>query len=87
MLDVAPLARPGARQTDLSAAFLRRCFELGVDANGIDPIWQVMPTTRAEGPWTTHGDLAFPTPTTGRMLDEGDVVFVIADDGWIVAPP
>jgi Xaa-Pro aminopeptidase len=76
MVDVVPLARPGARQTDLSAAFLRRCFELGVDANGIDPIWQVMPTTRADGPWTTHGDIAFPTPTTGRVLDDGDVIWV-----------
>jgi Xaa-Pro aminopeptidase len=78
MVDVEPLARPGARQTDLSAAFLRRCFELGVDANGIDPIWQVMPPTRAEGPWTVHGDVAFPTPTTGRVLDQGDVVWVDA---------
>lgn len=76
MLDVQAALRPGIRQTDLTALFLRRVFELGAHANGIDPIWQVMPRTRAEGPWTTHGDLAFPTPTTARVLDEGDVIWV-----------
>lgn len=76
MLDVQPLVRPGVRQTDLTARFLRRIFELGAETNGIDPIWQVMPATRAEGPWTTHGDVAFPTPSTSRMFREGDVVWV-----------
>lgn len=76
MADVLPLLRPGVRQTDLSARFLRRIFELGADTNGIDPIWQVMPPTKAAGPWTVHGDLAFPTPTTPRFLREGDVIWV-----------
>jgi Xaa-Pro dipeptidase len=76
MLDVAPLARPGARQTDLTAAFLRRVVELGAEGNGIDPIWQVMPASRAEGPWTVHGDVAFPLPTSPRVLEDGDVVWV-----------
>jgi Xaa-Pro aminopeptidase len=76
MLDVAPLARPGARQTDLSARFLRRAVELGAELNGIDPIWQVMPRSRAEGPWTVHGDVAFPTATAPRVLAEGDVIWV-----------
>jgi len=75
MCDVAPLVRPGTSQTDLSAVFLRRIFELGASSNGIDPIWQVMPRTRAAGVWTTHGDLAFPTATTDRLLREGDVVW------------
>jgi Xaa-Pro dipeptidase len=70
--------RPGLRQTDLSAIFLRRIFELGATANAIDPIWQVMAPTRAEGPWTIHGDLAFPTSTTDRILREGDVIWVDA---------
>jgi Xaa-Pro dipeptidase len=70
--------RPGLRQTDLSGIFLRRIFELGATANAIDPIWQVMAPTRAEGPWTIHGDLAFPTSTTDRILREGDVIWVDA---------
>ena len=70
--------RPGLRQTDLSGIFLRRLFELGATANAIDPIWQVMAPTRAEGPWTIHGDLAFPTSTTDQILREGDVIWVDA---------
>jgi Xaa-Pro dipeptidase len=70
--------RPGLRQTDLSGIFLRRIFELGATANAIDPIWQVMAPTRAEGPWTIHGDLAYPTSTTDRILREGDVIWVDA---------
>lgn len=76
MLDVAPLLRPGVTQTDLSARFLRRVTELGAEVNGIDPIWQVMPRSRAEGPWTVHGDLAFPTPSAAVPLADGDVIWV-----------
>jgi Xaa-Pro aminopeptidase len=76
MSDVYASLRPGLRQTDLSARFLRRIVELGAHGNGIDPIWQVMPRSKAEGPWTTHGDLAFPTASTDRVLREGDVVWV-----------
>ncbi|HWW53626.1 MAG TPA: M24 family metallopeptidase, partial [Acidimicrobiales bacterium] len=76
MRDVQPLLGPEVRQTDLTATFLRRIFELGATSNAIDPIWQIMPTTKAEGPWTVHGDVAFPTPTTGRAFQEGDVVWV-----------
>ena len=76
MSDVEGLLRPGLRQTDLSARFLRRIHELGATFNGIDPIWQVMAPSRGEGPWTTHGGLAFPTATTDRFLREGDVVWV-----------
>jgi len=76
MTDVLPLLRPGVRQTDLSAVFLRRIFELGATSNGIDPIWQPMTATRAAGPWTTHGDIAFPTASTDRVLREDDVIWV-----------
>jgi Xaa-Pro dipeptidase len=76
MHDVQPLLRERARQTDLSARFLRRAFELGATANAIDPIWQVMPLTKAEGPWTVHGDIAFPIPSSDRLLRDGDVVWV-----------
>ena len=76
MSDVQPGLLPGVRQSDLSGAFLRRIFELGATANCIDPIWQVMPLHRRDGPWTTHGDIAFPTATTDRILREGDVIWV-----------
>lgn len=76
MRDVVPLLRPGVRQSDLTARFLRRIHELGATGNGIDPIWQPMPPSLAQGPWTTHGGVAFPVPTYDRFLREGDVVWV-----------
>jgi len=82
MRDALAILRPGVRQIDLSAAFLRRVFELGASANGIDPIWQVMAPTRELGPWTLHGDLAYPTVTTDRFLRQGDVIWVDAGITW-----
>jgi len=76
MLDVEPEVRPGLRQTDLSALFLRRIHELGATANAVDPIWQVMAPSIATGPFTVHGDVAFPLVTTERQLSEGDVLWV-----------
>jgi Xaa-Pro dipeptidase len=67
---------PGVRQTDLTAHFLHQVFELGADANILDPIWQVMPDRMEDGPWTTHGDIACPLLTTERELVEGDVIWV-----------
>jgi Xaa-Pro dipeptidase len=67
---------PGERQTELTARFLRAAFELGADANILDPIWQVMPQRLADGPWTTHGDIACPLLTTERILQMGDVLWV-----------
>jgi Xaa-Pro dipeptidase len=82
MIDAREHLRPGVRQIDLSAVFLRRVFELGASASGIDPIWQVMAPTRELGPWTLHGDLAYPTVTTDRFLREGDVIWVDAGIIW-----
>ena len=82
MVDARELLRPGIRQTDLSAVFLRRVFELGASANAIDPIWQVMAPTRELGPWTLHGDLAYPTVTTDRFLRDGDIIWVDAGITW-----
>jgi len=67
---------PGVRQTDLTATFLRTIFDAGADANILDPIWQVMPSRIADGPWTTTGDLACPLLSTERELVEGDVLWV-----------
>ena len=62
--------------------FLRRVFELGASANAIDPIWQVMAPTLELGPWTVHGDLAYPTVTTDRFLRDGDIIWVDAGITW-----
>ena len=35
-----------------------------------------MAPTKEIGPWTSHGDLAYPTSTTDRFLREGDVIWV-----------
>ena len=74
--DVQAKVAPVVRQTDLTAAFLRTVFDEGADANILDPIWQVMPTRIADGPWTTTGGLACPLLSTERALVEGDVLWV-----------
>ncbi len=74
--DVQERVAPGVRQTDLTATFLRTIFDAGADANILDPIWQVMPSRMADGPWTTTGDLACPLLSTERELAEGDVLWV-----------
>jgi Xaa-Pro aminopeptidase len=76
MVDVQKALAPGVRQVDLSAAFVRRAFELGATANMLEAIWQVMPTTKTSGAvWTTTGDLALPLLTTERELESGDVLW------------
>jgi Xaa-Pro dipeptidase len=66
---------PGVRQIDLSAMLVRRAFELGATTNMLEAIWQVMPSSREAGVWTTHGDLALPLLTTDRELAAGDVLW------------
>ncbi|OBG74382.1 MULTISPECIES: Xaa-Pro peptidase family protein [unclassified Mycobacterium] len=75
MVEVQRGLAPGIRQIDLSARFLRRAFELGATASMLEPIWQVMPPSKADGVWTTHGDLALPLLTTERELADGDVLW------------
>ncbi len=75
MVDVQAALAPGIRQIDLSSEFLRHAFELGAVASMLEPIWQVMPDTKAEGVWTTHGDLALPLLSTERKLRAGDVLW------------
>ncbi len=80
--DVERAVAPGVRQVDLSGRFVRRAFELGATANVLDPIWQVMPPSRAEGVWTIHGGLALPLLTTERELVRGDVLWVDVSVSW-----
>lgn len=75
MVEVQQALAPGIRQIDLSGRFLRRAFELGAMASMLEPIWQVMPRSKAEGVWTTHGDLALPLLSTERELGKGDVLW------------
>ena len=75
MVDVHAALATGIRQIDLSAEFLRRAFELGAVASMLEPIWQVMPDTKAGGVWTTTGDLALPLLSTERTLRAGDVLW------------
>jgi Xaa-Pro dipeptidase len=82
MQDVRRALTPGTRQVDLSGRFVRSAFELGATANLLDPIWQVMPASRAEGVWTIHGDLALPLLTTERELNRGDVLWVDVSISW-----
>lgn len=86
VVDVQKSLAPGVRQIDLSAAFVRRAFELGATTNMIEAIWQVMPTTRNSGAvWTTTGDLALPLLPTEKELAKGDVLWTdvsITYDGY-----
>jgi Xaa-Pro aminopeptidase len=75
MVDVQAGLAPGIRQIDLSAKLVRRAFELGATTNMLDAIWQVMPSSREAGVWTTHGDLALPLLPTARELAAGDVLW------------
>lgn len=75
MVEVHQALAPGIRQIDLSARFVRRAFELGAMTSMLEPIWQVMPHSKAEGVWTTHGDLALPLLSTERELVKGDVLW------------
>ena len=76
MAEVQAALVPGARQTDLTAILLHHVFELGAEANVLDPIWQVMPAHQADLPWTTHGDIACPLLSSERELVAGDVLWV-----------
>src|SRR5436305_3969280 len=75
MLEVQKALAPGVRQIDLSAKLVRRAFELGATTNMLEAIWQVMPSSREAGVWTTHGDLALPLLPTARELAAGDVLW------------
>jgi len=82
---VRPTVTPGTRGTEVTGHFLRHIFELGATGNSVDPIWQVMPLSVKEGPYTATGDVVFPTVTKDAPLEDGDLVWVdngIAYEGY-----
>lgn len=74
--DVKAAVRPGVRATELTGRLLERIFQLGASANTVDPIWQVMPPSIADGPYSLTGDVVFPLVTTPRPFAKGDVIWV-----------
>jgi Xaa-Pro aminopeptidase len=74
--DARAAAMPGARATDCSGAFLRAIADLGATHNTVDPVFQVMPRSVAEGGFSVTGEVVFPQPTTARTLESGDVMWV-----------
>jgi Xaa-Pro dipeptidase len=76
MAAIQDTARVGVTRSEVAGAFLARLVELGVEANLIDPIFQPMPRTVADGPRTTTKTIAFPTGVDDPTLVEGDIVWV-----------
>ena len=76
IVDVHEMLAPGVRGTELTGRLLHRAFELGATGNTVDPVWQVMPPSIADGPYSAMGDVVFPTVTTDRPFADGDVVWV-----------
>jgi Xaa-Pro aminopeptidase len=78
MVGAQRAARPGATRGEVAGAFLAGLRDAGVDACVIDPIFQPMPRSVAEGPRTTTGDVAFPTGVGDPTFAEGDLIWVDA---------
>jgi Xaa-Pro dipeptidase len=74
--EVRVAAVPGTPATDLSGLFLRGIAELGATANTVDPVFQVMPRSVADGPFSVTGEVVYPLPTRPQLLQTGDVMWV-----------
>jgi Xaa-Pro dipeptidase len=76
MAAIQDTARTGATRSEVTGAFLARLVEVGVEVNLIDPIFQPMPRTAADGPRTTTETIAFPTGVGDPTFLEGDIIWV-----------
>ncbi len=83
MRDVEAALRPGVRQNELSAIFLRNVFEQGASSSIIDPIWNVTPLSVAAGTFTANADVGFPLASNDRFLREGDLVMCDTGITWM----
>jgi Xaa-Pro dipeptidase len=83
MHDVEAALRPGVRQNELSAIFLRNVFEQGASSSIIDPIWNITPLSVAAGTLTANGDVGFPLASNDRFLREGDLVLSDTGITWM----
>ena len=77
---------PGVTRAEVAGAFLAalRDGDTGpglLYRNGIDPIFQPMPTRRDGGPRTSTGHVAFPTGVDNPVYAGGDLVWVDAGVG------
>jgi Xaa-Pro aminopeptidase len=75
-------AVPGATRSEVTGAFLRRIHEMGCTICMIDPIFEVVPKRREDGPRTSTGHIAFPTGVDDPVLAEGDLVWVDTGIGY-----
>ena len=76
MRTVREKVAPGVGTTTLSGVFLRQIYELGATANVVDPVFNVMPASIADGPYSVTGDPVFPLPTRERVLEGGEVLWI-----------
>jgi Xaa-Pro aminopeptidase len=83
MHDVEAALRPGVRQNELSAIFLRNVFDLGASSSIIDPIWSLTPLSVAAGTTTANDDVGFPLASNDRFLREGDLVLSDTGITWM----
>lgn len=75
-------AVPGATRSQVTGVFLRRIHEMGCTICMIDPIFEVVPKTRQDGPRTSTGHIAFPTGVADPVLAEGDLLWVDTGIGY-----
>ncbi len=71
----------GATRRDVAGVFLEALRGLGGDHNEIDPIFQPMPRSQRDGPYTASGSVAFPTGVGNPRYQAGDLVWVDSGHG------